>query len=56
MEHKKEDRSTWVIGGTTMIGLGVGMIYLTTSIFTFIASILIGIGFGLVIVPFVPRN
>lgn len=49
METKKEDKSTWAIGGTTMIGLGVGLIYLKTSILIFIASILIGIGAGLVI-------
>lgn len=48
-ETKKEDKSTWAIGGTTMMGLGVGLIYLKTSVPIFIASILIGIGAGLVI-------
>jgi hypothetical protein len=56
MKNENEDRSLWVIGGTTMIGVGVGLIYLTTSIFIFVASILIGIGVGLVIAPFAPRN
>jgi len=47
--NKKDDKSTWVIGGTTLIGIGVGFIFLKTSALLFVASILIGIGFGLVI-------
>lgn len=46
---KKDDKSTWVIGGTTLIGIGVGFIFLKTSALLFVASILIGIGVGLVI-------
>ena len=53
---KREDRSTWVIGGTTLIGVGVGFIFLTVSPFLMVASILIGIGSGLVIVPFLSRE
>jgi len=49
MTNKKDDKSTWVIGGTTLIGIGVGFIFLTTSALLFVASILIGIGIGLVI-------
>ena len=45
----KDDKSTWVIGGTTLIGIVVGFIFLKTSALLFVASILIGIGFGLVI-------
>ena len=47
--NKKNDKSTWVIGGTTLIGIGVGFIFLRTSALLFVASILIGIGLGLVI-------
>ena len=47
--NKKNDKSTWVIGGTTLIGVGVGFIFLKTSALIFVASILIGIGVGLVI-------
>ena len=47
--NKKDDKSTWVIGGTTLIGVGVGFIFLKTSALMFVASILIGIGVGLVI-------
>jgi len=51
--NKKVDKSSWVIGGTTMIGIGVGFIFLQTSALFFIASILIGIGLGLVIAPII---
>ena len=47
--NKKDDKSCWVIGGTTLIGVGVGFIFLKTSGLMFVASILIGIGAGLVI-------
>jgi len=53
--NKKDDKSTWVIGGTTLIGIGVGFIFLKTSALLFVASILIGIGFGLVIASFISR-
>ena len=51
---KGSDRSTWVIGGTTLIGIGVGLIFVKTSALLFVASILIGLGLGLVIAPLVP--
>jgi hypothetical protein len=54
--NKKEDKSSWVIGGTTLIGIGVGFIFLKTSALIFVASILIGIGLGLVIAPIVSRK
>jgi len=53
---KSVDKSAWVIGGTTLIGVGTGLIFLKTSALFFVASILIGIGLGLVIAPFVPRD
>ena len=46
---KKDDKSTWAIAGTTLIGIGVGFIFLRTSALLLVASILIGIGFGLLI-------
>ena len=53
-----KDRSTWVIGGTTLVGVGVGvgMIFLQTSGLVFVASILIGIGAGLVISSLISRS
>ena len=50
---KREDKSTWAIGGTTLIGIGVGFIFLQKSVLLFVASILIGIGLGLVIAPII---
>ena len=49
----KSDKSSWAIGGTALIGLGVGFIFLKTSVLFFVASILIGIGAGLVITSFI---
>ena len=46
--NKKDDKSSWVIGGTTCIGIGVGFIFLHISALLFVASILIGVGLGLV--------
>ena len=51
--NKKDDKSAWVIGGTTLIGLGVGFIFLKTSVLIFVASTLIGIGAGLVLAPLI---
>ena len=47
--NKKDDKSSWVIGGTTCIGIGVGFIFLHISALLFVACILIGVGVGLVI-------
>ena len=53
---KNESQSSWVIGGTTMIGLGFGFILLKTSALYFLPSLIIGIALGLVIAPFVPEK
>jgi hypothetical protein len=52
----KKTKSTWVIGGTTLIGIGVGFIFLQESALFFVASILIGIGLGLVITSLISRE
>jgi hypothetical protein len=52
----KSDKSPWVIGGTTLIGIGVGFIFLQESALLFVASILIGIGLGLVIASLISRE
>ena len=46
----------WIIGGTTLIGLGVGFIFLRQSPLIFVACILIGIGLGLVITSLISRE
>ena len=52
----KNDKSTWVIGGTTLIGIGVGFFFLKESALLFVASILIGIGLGIVIASLISRK
>ena len=51
--NEKCDKSSWAIGGTTLMGIGVGFIFLKTSALLFVACILIGIGLGLVIVSII---
>ena len=52
----QHDKGSWVIGGATLIGLGIGLIFLKTSALYFVASIVIGIGAGLVIAPFAAKD
>ena len=52
----KMNTGAWVVGGTTLIGTGVGFIFLDTSALLFVASILIGIGAGLVIAQLVRKD
>lgn len=44
-----KESGSWAIGGCTLIGLGVGLIFLKTSVLWFVAYLLIGIGVGLVL-------
>ena len=50
------DRGAWAVGGGTLVGLGVGFFFIQTSVFAFIASVLIGIGAGLLIAALLPRS
>lgn len=49
MTANKNDKSSWAIGGTTLIGLGVGLFFVQTSPIWFVACLITGIGFGLVL-------
>ena len=45
------NRGSWIIGGTTLIGIAIGFVFLAlqfSSLFL-VASVLLGIGVGLVI-------
>jgi len=53
---KKTDKSCWAMGGTTLIGLGLGFIFLKTSALIFVTCIFIGIGLGLVITPIISNK
>jgi len=56
MAKNKKDKSGWAIGGTTLIGIGVGFALLHISALWFIAAILVGIGVGLIIDPMVTKK
>ena len=46
---KRTDRSTWAIGGGTILGLGVGLFFLQQSALAFVGSLLGGLGLGLIV-------
>ena len=47
MADRKDDRSTWAIGGGLLLGLGVGFFFLKESALAFVGSMLSGLGLGL---------
>jgi F0F1-type ATP synthase assembly protein I len=49
MSNKKEDKSGLAIGGMTMVGVGVGLIFVQSNPLLMAASVIIGIGLGLLI-------
>jgi len=53
---KENERGSWVIGGCTMIGIGIGFIFLRVNVFYFLASIMSGLGLGLVIAAIISRK
>lgn len=42
-------KAAWIIGGSTLVGVGIGFVFLEHSALLFVASILIGIGLGLIV-------
>jgi len=56
MTTKQEDKSSWAIGGMTMIGDGVGLIFVQTSPILMAACVIIGVGLGLVLTAIISRN
>jgi len=56
MTTKQEDKSSWAIGGMTMIGVGVGLIFVQTSPILMAACVIIGVGLGLVLTAIISRN
>lgn len=53
---EKVDKSVWAIGGTTMIGVAVGLILVKISAIYLVASIIAGVGLGLVITAIISKN
>ena len=56
MTDKKDDRSTWAIGGGVLLGTGIGFFFLQTSALAFVGSILAGLGLGLVITAIISNR
>ena len=54
--NKKEDRSTWAIGGGVLIGVGAGIFYIKTYPLGMPAFILIGLGLGLILTSIISRK
>jgi len=44
---KKDDKSSWAIGGGLLMGMGVGFFFLQQSPLAFIGCMLAGLGLGL---------
>lgn len=53
--NKKEDKSTWAIGGGLLLGIGVGFFFLQTSVLAFVGCILAGLGLGLLITSIISK-
>ncbi len=49
MTDKKDDKSTWAIGGGLLLGLGVGFFFLKESPLAFVGSMISGLGLGLIV-------
>ena len=54
--NKKEDKSTWAIGGGVLIGVGAGIFYIRTYPLGMVAFTLMGIGLGLIITSIISRK
>ena len=55
MTNKKDDKSTWAIGGGLLLGMGVGFFFLKESPLAFVGSLLMGLGIGLIITSIISR-
>jgi hypothetical protein len=55
-KNKKEDKSTWAIGGGLLLGLGVGFFFLKESALVFVGCLLAGLGLGLIITSIISRS
>lgn len=55
MANKKEDKSSYAIGGSLLIGIGAGFLFVEQNPYAFVACILLGLGTGLVITAILSR-
>ena len=56
MADKKDDKSTWAIGGGVLLGLGVGFFFLKVSPLAFVGSMIAGLGLGLIITSIISNR
>ena len=54
--NNSRPRGSWIIGGTTLIGLGVGLVLLKTSALWFVAALVIGLGAGILLASLFPAD
>jgi len=54
--NKKDDKSSWAIGGGLLIGMGVGFFFLEESPLAFVGSMFIGLGLGLLLTAIISRG
>lgn len=54
-QKKKEDKSTWAIGGGLLLGLGVGF-FLLPNTMAFVGALLGGLGLGLIMTSIISCN
>ena len=47
--NKKEDKSTWAIGGCLLVGIGVGFFFVRENPMALVACLLVGLGMGLLV-------
>ena len=56
MTDKKDDKSTWAIGGGILAGMGVGFFFVQESPLVFVGCMFLGLGLGLVITSIISRK
>ena len=52
---KKEDISSWAVGGGLLMGIGAGFFFLKVNPLAFVGCILLGLGLGLIIAPIISK-
>ena len=53
---RKDDKSTWAIGGGVLMGIGTGFFFLQVNPLAFVGCILLGLGLGLVITSIISKD
>jgi F0F1-type ATP synthase assembly protein I len=56
MTAKKNDKSSWAIGGGVLMGIGIGFFFLRENPLVFVGCIMLGLGFGLMVTALISRK